>query len=246
MGAPVMSIEEFMRSKQQGSQQNSQQANLPRFQPGQLQRTSVMQRTPVGSTSYDDIGTELEKQKALEGIKGTSGEVGGRVALARESLNEIKNIKDALFPTGKPESFDRSLAAGANIRAAVPIPFANKVLPAATPNVPFTKADDPFVNKSQDLARRLGTVLSGRQLIQTGVAARPEETERLIEQFAPNVWSGNRSALNALNQLEKFYYDYLQTIDPSGAKGTLRGVVNPTSDLSNLSDEELLRIAQGG
>ena len=54
----------------------------------------------------------------------------------------------------------------------------------------------------------MGAALSGRQLIQTGVAARPEETQRLIQQFAPNLFSNPKSALNGLNELEVFYKNY--------------------------------------
>ena len=62
----------------------------------------------------------------------------------------------------------------------------------------------------------MGAALSGRQLIQTGVAARPEETQRLIQQFAPNLFSNPKSALKGLNELEDFYKNYRQTLKGKG------------------------------
>lgn len=161
-------------------------------------------------------GIELSGKIDEEAIKPPAGDIGGRIALARESLGNIDKIREDLYPNGK---FDRGIAFGSNIRASIPIPFLNKVLPTVAPNIPFLKEDDPYVNKAQNLFRRMGSALSARQLIQTGTAARPEETARLVEQYAPNVWSGDESAMTGLNELKNFYKDYLNVNDPTGQKG---------------------------
>jgi hypothetical protein len=213
-----------------GGNQGVPTAQQPSPQPGKFVTTGLN----VGGLSTTNLDAlkqteqvknqaDIDKQTALEGIKGPSGEIGGRIALARESMQRLRNIKRMIFPDGTPKSFRRDLALGANLPG-ISLPGFGRVTPTKVGNVPFTEADDPFVNDAQDLHRELGTILSGRQLIQTGVAARPEETERLVEQFAPNVWSGAESAMNGLNQLESFYKDYLKVIDPSGAKGASSGL----------------------
>jgi len=108
--------------------------------------------------------------------------------LAKESIQNIQDIKKILFPTGKARPFKRTTAFASNLpECSLPI----------LPSRGWDKAE-------QDVFRKMGAALSGRQLIQTGVAARPEETQKLISQFAPSVGSNPEAALAGLNELENF------------------------------------------
>lgn len=158
----------------------------------------------IGGVTYEkkptpeDIEEELNLLKEKEIIQGVSGEVGGRIALAKESIKNIQDVKNILFPTGKSESFKRRIAFGSN-------------LPGGT--LPIL-AQRGWRQEEQDVFRKMGAALSGRQLIQTGVAARPEETAKLVAQFAPSVGSNPQAALNGLNELEEFYKSYLKQTLP--------------------------------
>ena len=73
---------------------------------------------------------------------------------------------------------------------------------------------------AQNLARWLTTAISARQLIQTGVAARPEETKLLVGQFLGNALTNPESMMSGLQQLEDFYKDYNNTLQTKGV-GTM-------------------------
>jgi hypothetical protein len=141
---------------------------------------------------------ELEQKKQEKIIAGVSGEVSGRVTLAKESIKNIQDIKKTLFPGGTPESFKRTTAFASN-------------LPGGTlPLLP----QRGWGQAEQDVFRKMGAALSGRQLIQTGVAAGPEETAKLVAQFAPSGGSNPQAAWNGLNELEDFYKMYLKETVP--------------------------------
>lgn len=154
----------------------------------------------------NEMAIDLEAQKKM--IAGAGAE-SGRVALAQESIKNIAYIKKILFPDGTANSFDRKTAFGSNIPG-VDLPLLGRVTPRAI----------PFSEKGQQVARKMGASLAARQLIQTGVAARPEETANLFNQFAPGLYSNPQAALDGLNELEKFYASYIEKVDPTGAKGT--------------------------
>lgn len=141
---------------------------------------------------------DLEKTKRTELLKGPSEGASGKVALAKESLKNLADVKKILFPDGTSKSFKRTTAFASN-------------LPGGTlPMLPqrgWGKAE-------QEVFRKMSTALSARQLIQTGVAARPEETTALIKQFTPSVGSDPTAAFNGITQLEDFYKEYLRQSDP--------------------------------
>lgn len=122
--------------------------------------------------------------------KPLTGDVGGRVTLGRESLRNLPNLKSTFFPDGTAESFRRDIA--------------TKLAAGKFPND----------KDAQNAYRWLGSMLSGRQLIQTGVAARPDETKNLIKQFGIDFLSNPESALQGLDELETFYGDFIKDVAP--------------------------------
>jgi len=154
-----------------------------------------------------DIERKTRETQAQELAKGIPTSETGKVALARESIKNIQDIKKMLFPTGKADSFKRSTAFASNLPGgSLPI----------LPSRGWGKAE-------QEVYRKMGAALSGRQLIQTGVAARPEETQKLVSQFAPSGGSNPEAALTGLDELENFYKDYLSTLETRGIKNTFTG-----------------------
>ena len=134
---------------------------------------------------------------AKELVKGPGAE-SGRVALAKEALVSIAEVKHILFPDGTPKSFKRSTAFASNLPGgSLPI----------LPQRAWGKAE-------QDVFRLMSTALSARQLIQSGVAVRPDEATRLLKQFTPSLGSNPEAAFNGLTQLEDFYKEYLGNSDP--------------------------------
>ena len=154
---------------------------------------------PKGSQVRSKFNANILQQKAdiqnqsaadKKSMMGAGAE-SGKIALAKESINNINDIKKLLFPDGTPDSFKRGVAAESNIFGG-------------------------FGQEAQEVFRKSGASLAARQLISTGVAARPEETEALRRQFIANFKSNPQAALNALNELQGFYDNYLGTADPSG------------------------------
>ena len=140
----------------------------------------------VQSLNQSRTGAFLQRRAAIG-----AGAESGRLQLAKESINNIRDIRNILFPEGTPDSFRRGVAAESNIFGG-------------------------FSQPAQDVFRKAGASVAGRQLIQTGVAARPEEVEALRRQFIANFKSNPSSAFNALKELEDFYGGYLGIADPSG------------------------------
>lgn len=165
---------------------------------------------------------KAEEVQSQELAKGSPASESGKVALANESIKNIGDIKRILFPTGKANSFKRTTA------------FASNLPGGSWPMLPsrgWGKAE-------QDVFRKMGASLAGRQLIQTGVAARPEETQKLISQFAPSLGSNPEAALAGLNELEVFYKDYLNTLKTRGTSNTEPSQNNvAATGLSNLKSK---------
>lgn len=139
-----------------------------------------------------NIENKLALEKEKKKVKGLTGDIGGRVTLSREALRNIPSLKTVLYPDGTPQSFNQELA--------------NKL----------TVGKFPKDKDAQNAYRWLGRMLVGRQLIETGVAARPEETKRLIKEFGVNFLTDPEAALQGLSELETFYKDFVGSVDPSG------------------------------
>ena len=175
---------------------------------GQGQTTGGFQPTKFtyGGITFENPQMAIEQQKQEELAKGIPPAQAGLDTLAEESIKNIGDIKTILFPSGTAESFKRGIAVKSNIPASW---------------LPIIPQVAPFSEDAQNIYRKMGAALSGRQLIQTGVAARPEETQRLIQQFAPNLFSNPKSALKGLNELENFYKNYRQTLKTKGITSQL-------------------------
>ena len=146
------------------------------------------------------IQNKVRETQAIELGKGIPTAETGKVALARESIKNIQDVKSMLFPKGTAQSYRRDIAAGSNL----PL--------SGLPGVPSNLG----LYSPQTVFRKVGAAISGRQLIQTGVAARPEETLKLIRQFAPSGLTSSKAALDGLNELQKFYEDYLYLLETKG------------------------------
>jgi len=177
---------------------------------------------------------KAELQLTEEGIKGVGSDLVGRTTMAKEALVEIDKAMKDLFPNGRG-SLDRPVAFGSNMPF-VQVPFTNMTTPQVMPDLPVSKVEDGLAEKSQNTFRRVGTSLAGRQLIQTGVSSRPEETARLVAQFAPNVFSNPNAAYDGLVQARDFYTKFLEIVDPQGVKGVNAGQ-QPKSKFSHLWGE---------
>lgn len=160
--------------------------------------------TEGGKTGYsfppDALARPLLSAKGQEALirakkeAGGAGAEAGRIVLAQESLDGIDKIKSIVFPKGTPDSVNWGALFKSNIMGkAVPRDY-----------------------EGQTIKRLTKTMLSGRQLIQTGVAARPDETEALWDNFAANIMSNPKAASEAYDQLFKFYEGYLNVNDPQG------------------------------
>jgi hypothetical protein len=153
-----------------------------------------------GGITFENPEAEIEQRKQEKLAEGIPTSEAGKFSLAEESIKNIQDIKKALFPDGTPASFKRTTA------------FASNLPGGSLPGL----ASRGWGKAEQDVFRKMGAALSGRQLIQTGVAARPEETQKLISQFAPSVGSNPEAALAGLNELENFYKSYMSNVKGKG------------------------------
>lgn len=182
---------------------------------------------------------QQEQQKTIQNeiIKGPAEASVGKVTLANESLQNIDDIINALFPDGTPESFDRGLATSSNMPAGW-LPG----MPSVRPDNPLDQNDNARVEAAQNIYRKMGASLGARQLIQTGVAARPEETAKLVSQFAPNLFSNPQAAYKGLKELKKFYEEYLNTAVPEkrlGNKSSSQTSSNQSPQASKQLDKNM-------
>lgn len=119
----------------------------------------------------------------------------GLYTISNQSIKNISEIKKLLFPDGTVKSFNPVLAGKAKL-----------------PIIGQIKDND-----AQRLYTLYSNIISGKQLIQTGVAARPDETKTLYNSYLPNLISQPGSALKALNDLEDFYKNFNRTLETKKA-----------------------------
>lgn len=171
--------------------------DAPVRQKGMIDEMLKAQRIGALQRQADDpYGTKraVAQKKAVEEEMGVSAADAGRFSLAKEGMKSILQMKKELFPDGTPESFQRSDAFKSSVAKG-----------KAFPNSP----------EGQRLYRLGSTSIAARQLISTGVAARPEETKALTDAFVADAFSNPQSAYEGFNQLESFYKDFLKTAAPN-------------------------------
>jgi hypothetical protein len=166
-------------------------SNQGGFQPTKFQ---------YGGVTFENPEASIEQKKQEKLAEGIPTSEAGKFTLAEESIKNIQDVKRMLFPDGTPESFKRTTAFASNLPGGSLPMFASRG---------WGKAE-------QEVFRKMGAALSGRQLIQTGVAARPEETQKLISQFAASGGSNPESAFNGLTELEDFYKSYMGNVKGKG------------------------------
>lgn len=179
--------------------------SVPSSGTGMIQEGATFENTPYGGMRQKGatfMNPEAEKQKEI--LKGISGDVAGRVTLAKESIKDIEDVINILFPDGTPESFKRGIATGSNIPGSN-LPFIGRVIPKQSPI---------RTESMQDVFRKSGKAISGRVLIKTGVAARPEEVAAEREQFLAGLTSNPESTLKGFRELQDFYRSFLMEADP--------------------------------
>lgn len=157
-------------------------------------------------TPQAQLRQKVKESQAIELSKGIPADKAGLYNLAKESLTGIDNTIKILYPTGEPKSFKRGIAFGSNLPA-INVPFIGPITPKMSP---IRSAG------MQDVFRDTGAALAGRQLIQTGVAARPDETENLRNQFAASLTSNPKSTLEGLKKLKTFYKNYIYILETRG------------------------------
>jgi len=101
----------------------------------------------------------------------------GRYVLANESIKDVQEVRDILFPTGEESSFRRDVAAGIN----------------------------PFDKDTQEVSTKVARMLSAKLLLQSGVAVRPEELTTQAKAYIANWKSNPKVAMENLDSLANFY-----------------------------------------
>jgi hypothetical protein len=74
--------------------------------------------------------------------------------------------------------------------------------------VPLIGGAMPFSEEGQKLFSRLKSAVAAKVLIQTGVAARPEEVETQVKSYIANWKTHPEAAMDEFDRLIKFYKDY--------------------------------------
>lgn len=164
-------------------------------------KSMLEQQNPLTQAKIRALDATAASKGGKSGEKEIPPAQAGLYTLANESVKNIQDVKKKLFPKGDASSFKRMTAGASNM----PLSW--------MPGIPSSM---PNNQEAQDVYRKMSAALAGRQLIQTGVAARPEETQRLYRQYAANLFSNPQSTLDGLNELEEFYKNYTKTLKTRG------------------------------
>lgn len=173
------------------------------------QRIGALQRQaddPLG------VNRAVAQKKAVEEQMGVPAAESGRLTLAKEGIKNILKIRKELYPDGTPESFQRSDAFKSSVAR-------GKAFPTSP--------------EGQRLYRLGSTAISARQLITTGVAARPDETKSLTDAFVADAFTNPQSGFEGLQQLEDYYKDFLKTTAPNKYDQFISEIYKPSESDSN-------------
>lgn len=189
--APLTSDQEQEKTYARGTGQT--RALLEREEALRTGKAMTAAATTAAKTAtelkYLPAKKEIEKMAERDIV---SGENVGRVVLANTAVKDIEQAKNILFPTGKPESFRRDVI----IKSKLPI----------------TGGTMPFDKESQEVSSRLRNAIAAKVLLQTGVAARPEEVDNQYKAYIANWQTNPKAALDQFNRLQEFYISYLKTM----------------------------------
>lgn len=162
-----------------------------------LQKQSMLNQFLQGGNAGQNGDWQVNEIDSEGNVKIKKREIpqdkAGLYTLAKESIGGVQDIIDTLFPDGTPQSFKRDVALKSKL------PFLGRPMP-----------NDP---EGQKVYNRMTTALAGRQLIQTGVAARPDETKSLYNAFMADVTSNPETALGNLKRLQDFYKNYSSVLE---------------------------------
>ena len=166
---------------------------LPQSPLQAAQTAYYKQRTenPTGGRlTPKDIADRKKETLRVTGAGGMSDEINS----AKQVIKSTTKVRNILFPTGKPDSFRRDIAAqkGNFLRKAT------------------------ISKDAQNLAREYGIALDLYNKGITGAAFPQQEYERRVSQFQQDLLSNPEAALDSINRLEEMSHGYLKMADPQG------------------------------
>jgi len=147
---------------------------------------------------YVDTKSLAEIERIKQEAKGVPTSESGKDTLAEEALINIPKARQTLFPDGTSKSFRRDLA------------FEQKG---------FMGKKLPLSAEAQNLRRWLGGAIAAKLLVQSGVTTRPEEYERLANDYLGGFTSNPEALYPALEELESFYDAYRRNVRTRGREG---------------------------
>lgn len=173
----------------------------------------------AGRMTLDEALAAKAKGNAVT-IKPLSSEGAGRASAVTQALSELKGVRNLIFPNGK---FDRAVAIGAQW------------------NIPSTK--------TQLVRNRMSRAIQAKMRLDTGATAPQTEIDQYMSDYLPGGFDTPIAAEDKIKSLEDVFTNYTFFIDPEGKMGRKPksgATGEPAPDLSALTPEELIAIAQGG
>jgi hypothetical protein len=147
---------------------------------------------------------EVEKRSAASkrgalGETGLSGESAGKLINLETAFTDMQEARDLVFPDGTPASQRTDLLR----RLGTPLQVGSLM---------GGKKSD--LTDAQKIISRIDNAIAAKLLVQTGVAARPDEIQALRSQFQPLARLTNEANFDRMNRLERFLRSGTEVIDP--------------------------------
>lgn len=184
------------------------QSNQSVVSPASISSPNNVSGQDIVVEKYDEFGRpkefiDISAKKKAKVAEGIPADKAGLYGLSKESIGNIDKIVDTLFPNKEAKTLEeraKSFDRGAAFQSNTP----NLKLPLGMQIGP----DFIATEKGQDVYRWASTAVSAKQLIQTGVAARPDETRKLVQAYIPSGVSSSKSSLKGLKELQDFYVTF--------------------------------------
>lgn len=164
-----------------------------------LPRGSRVIPTRIGSEEAER--TAAARTRGAQSEKGLAGESAGKLINLQTAFDDLQEAKNILFPDGTPTSQRTDLLQ----RLGTPLQVGSLV--------GGEKSDR---TDAQKVISRIQNAIAAKLLVQTGVAARPDEIRRLMAQFQPLARLTDEANFDRMNRLEEFLRSGAQVIDPTG------------------------------